>query len=123
MAYRRSAALAVVLLGCAAGSDPQPANSSSAGPGRTGGGAIDPCEGVDVANDPENCGVCGRSCVGGTCSAGECSPVVVGTVPGALLTGAVAAGDIAYLSDADSGQAGVFSVALPQGSPTLFSPL
>jgi hypothetical protein len=38
-----------------------------------------PCNGTcpDVANDPENCGACGRSCLGAGCSSGLCQPVVL----------------------------------------------
>ena len=32
-----------------------------------------------LATDPQNCGKCGHSCLGGACVAGACQPVLVGT--------------------------------------------
>ena len=43
------------------------------------------CE-VTFATDGENCGACGRSCLGGTCTNGSCDPVTLQTLSG-LATG------------------------------------
>ena len=32
---------------------------------------------VNEQTDPNNCGACGHSCLGGACSAGQCQPVVI----------------------------------------------
>jgi hypothetical protein len=36
---------------------------------------------ADLATDPENCGVCGYSCGGGTCAESKCSAAVVASIP------------------------------------------
>jgi formylglycine-generating enzyme required for sulfatase activity len=33
----------------------------------------------DLQTDPQNCGHCGHSCLGGSCALGECQPVIVAT--------------------------------------------
>ncbi|WP_197041488.1 hypothetical protein [Chondromyces apiculatus] len=62
------------------------------GVGGTGGGGVgciaplaecdaDPvtvCE-TDTSNNPEHCGACGHSCLGGACVAGTCQPIVLAT--------------------------------------------
>lgn len=42
------------------------------------GGADAACT-TPAANDPDNCGVCGRSCGGGACQAGVCQPLLLAT--------------------------------------------
>jgi hypothetical protein len=39
------------------------------------------CE-AELATDPENCGMCDRSCGGGTCAASQCGPALVMDPPG-----------------------------------------
>jgi hypothetical protein len=34
---------------------------------------------ISLATDPQNCGACGRDCLGGACVAGVCQPVVLGS--------------------------------------------
>ncbi len=55
---------------CAEGSPVEPSTSSASSSG-------DPCEGIDVMNDPRNCGACGRTCVvphgSAACAGGECA--------------------------------------------------
>lgn len=43
---------------------------------------------VDTASDPNNCGRCGQSCLGGECSAGSCQPLVLASdqAPESFLT-------------------------------------
>lgn len=42
--------------------------------------SVDACDGVctSLSTDPQNCGVCGRDCLGGECVAGLCQPVQLG---------------------------------------------
>jgi hypothetical protein len=56
------------------------ASSSSTGAGATGGGD---CNGADLTQDDENCGVCNHSCLGGACIASHCAPVILA---GSLMT-------------------------------------
>lgn len=37
--------------------------------------AAPPCQGIDLSQDPANCGVCGHDCQGGTCASGRCQPL------------------------------------------------
>ncbi len=55
--------------GGGAGAGGGSAASSSAATGSN------PC--IDTHNDPENCGACGHSCLGGACNAGVCVPVAL----------------------------------------------
>jgi hypothetical protein len=38
---------------------------------------------ADVSSDPQNCGRCGHSCLGGACEAGVCQPYLIATINGA----------------------------------------
>gem|GEM_PF-1925848 len=85
--------------------------------GGNGGGAS--C-GVDFSTDPENCGRCGHSCLGGVCQAGTCQPIVLAS--GQLNPGAVVvAGPYVYWTrtgDTTTGQGGaVMKVAATGGTP------
>lgn len=66
--------------------------------GTAGAGGEDFC--ADVQSDPENCGACGHSCLGGECVAGACQPVAIacGQSPKAL---AVDATHVYWLNDYD----------------------
>ena len=43
---------------------------------------IVPDAGCGSASDPDNCGVCGHSCLGGACRSGRCEPVVLASGQG-----------------------------------------
>ena len=43
--------------------------------GEAGAGGAGPACTADLATDPENCGVCGHSCLGGQCKSARCTPV------------------------------------------------
>lgn len=60
----------------AAGSDATPTDGSSTKD-------ADPC--VDLETNPNHCGACGRSCLGGACTGGRCGPVVVSAENGSPL--------------------------------------
>lgn len=44
---------------------------------------------ADLDSDPNNCGSCGRGCLGGLCEAGTCTPVVLTTGQSSVGAGAV----------------------------------
>ncbi len=86
-----SAVVLALLAGCSAlfdlggyaggsgdGSPPSPTDG-----GATDGGASVPANDgsvactADLASDPQNCGTCGRDCLGGGCVASTCTPVVI----------------------------------------------
>lgn len=66
-------------------SGPSPASTTSStssdvggGDASTGGGAGGHGGGcADVSSDPENCGACGVSCLGGDCASGVCQPLLL----------------------------------------------
>ena len=76
-----------------------------------------PCEGAPQDN-PNNCGSCGHSCLGGGCVAGQCQPVVVdtGQAPTAV---AVDSTNLywAYSGTGFSATGSIWKVALSGGSP------
>ena len=39
---------------------------------------------ADVSSDPNNCGTCGHSCLGGTCVLGDCQPMTLATTHGSV---------------------------------------
>jgi hypothetical protein len=55
------------------------------------GDASDSCADGSVAIDPENCGACGHSCLGGACDSGICQPVDI--VKAEAHAGAIAVDD------------------------------
>lgn len=78
------AAWLVVVSSLAAGASACASGVSTPGAGGSGGSSsttitssVDPCEGIDVMNDPLNCGACGRTCVlphgVAACSLGACA--------------------------------------------------
>lgn len=76
-----TAALAVLLAGCRAVLRiddkelvPESATGGSAGAGGAGGSCPDASA---FAADPNNCGSCGHSCLGGDCVDGRCAPIVL----------------------------------------------
>lgn len=55
--------------------------------GLEGGSIVKPCtKESDTTNDPENCGRCGASCLGGTCVDSECTPALVGAFASAPMS-------------------------------------
>ena len=57
----------------------QPLDAAEAGDALTGCCTGPGCPDLDT--DPQNCGVCGHSCQGGSCDAGRCDPVVLAGSP------------------------------------------
>jgi hypothetical protein len=52
--------------------------ASGAGGGAAGGGGQGTCdEGSELSGDPQNCGRCGHSCLGGPCMGGMCQPWIL----------------------------------------------
>src|SRR5262249_54432682 len=68
----------------------------------------------DTTSDPENCGKCGHSCLGGQCVQAACSPVVI--VTGAIQPRAVAV-DSTYVYWAEAGNGNIRRAFLDGGSP------
>lgn len=68
--------------GCSSTStNPAEATGGGAGAGGTvgdsGPDAPAPCADAGLASDPENCGACGHSCLGGACVEGKCTPTII----------------------------------------------
>ena len=42
------------------------------------------CDSPNLDADPENCGACGHSCLGGNCNLGRCQPTQLGTIETAI---------------------------------------
>jgi len=85
---RRSALIAITALvvGCNFAQEFQLPTSADAGdPGITPASGDAGCGGD---SDPNNCGVCGRSCLGGACAAGKCAPLVLASGQGDSAYGA-----------------------------------
>lgn len=57
---------------------------------------IDACGDADITDDPEHCGACNHSCLGGSCTFGKCSPVPIITGLNAM-AGLTIAGDKIYV--------------------------
>lgn len=81
------------------------------------------CEPVqgNGANDPYNCGACGKSCEGGQCNLGKCAPVLV---PGGDISpaGIVVDASHIYWADQASGSSGTIlktPVVTPDPEPEL----
>jgi len=97
--------------------DASTGNGGGSSSGGNGGGMS--C-GSDFNADPENCGRCGHSCLGGACQAGTCQPIVLAS--GQLNPGAVmVVGPYVYWTrtgDSTTGQGGaVMKVAASGGTP------
>ncbi len=72
-------------------------SASGGGNAATGGGAGGSACSDNLDTDPNNCGLCGHSCLGGECLAGSCQPITIALdVPSPV--GMVANGDTLYLS-------------------------
>lgn len=65
--------------GATAGSKSEAGAAGEAIAGESGmaGASVDACEGVDLDNDPKNCGTCGHDCLGGECATATCLPVTI----------------------------------------------
>src|SRR5215472_70115 len=65
-----------------------------------------PC--LDVSSDPNNCGACGHSCLGGACSQGACQPVTLATGQPSpyLISLATSATDVYWTLTISQGSAG-----------------
>jgi hypothetical protein len=61
-----------------------------------------PC-GAVLATDPQNCGTCGHSCLGGACVAGRCAPIVLASNEVSACAIAVDATTI-YIAQQNSGK-------------------
>ena len=116
-----TALLALMAVACAEGVLPEGAVEKEGSTGAGGTENPDPpvtCEGVDLDNDPTNCGECARSCLGGSCMNGHCTPVDLYNSSGYL-------DDLAVVDDAvyvkESGD--LIEVALPSGQRTLVDTL
>ena len=53
---------------------------------------------ANVQNDPQNCGTCGHSCLGGACSYGACQPILLSAI-GDNPTHLALSGDFVYWTD------------------------
>jgi hypothetical protein len=67
---------------------------------------------VAVESNPDNCGTCGHSCLGGACKAGVCQPVTLGYLPDPL---AIAVSDTGVYFTTSSGI--VASLPIDGGTP------
>jgi hypothetical protein len=82
------ASTASVVLACGAfgGDEATPAEDAGPSPEASTVDAAPPppdaCVSANVASDPNNCGACGHSCLGGDCAAGVCLPTIVATSVG-----------------------------------------
>jgi hypothetical protein len=102
--------------GCGDGQTCSPAGSCDCAEGRTRCG--DAC--ADVTSDPEHCGRCDRSCLGGTCTDGRCQPVVVASAVN--FPSAVAADDsYVYFSTCGTGTINRVSRGNFSGMPELLA--
>ena len=70
----------------------------------TGDGPTAACDLAKIAADPDNCGRCGHSCLGGGCAAGACQPALLATVTATEVFGPVV--DSSRVVFATSSQAG-----------------
>ena len=78
-----TAALGAVFLGCSNAPQEHPVSSGGTAGGQdagleASGGGVGGCS---IASDPQNCGVCGRTCQGAECVDGLCAPTVLHTPP------------------------------------------
>lgn len=86
---------------------PAPIDASEAGPPSCGDAGLELCGDagcVSTADDAENCGACGHSCLGGTCSSGICQPFFLAGSPKTelgffSLYGLTVVGDTLYGTD------------------------
>jgi len=60
------------------------------------------CNSMNLEEDPDNCGGCGHSCLGGACNAGHCEPALVAKVPARQIV--LVGDDIYYASDSCFGR-------------------
>jgi len=65
------------------------ASSEGAPTGDGGTDATPPCDESMTASDPNHCGKCGHSCLGGACVAGDCKPAVLATITATTVIGPV----------------------------------
>ena len=133
-------ALAAVWSGCAGGGGAGGASpSTDAGqdgviadaasvPADAGGDGGCPGAALPLAIDPDNCGRCGRSCLGGACVEGQCQPVPIVTgksAPnwdGVYPYGIALATDAIYYSDGVRGVGFVWKVSKQGGIPEIAIP-
>jgi hypothetical protein len=64
----------------------------------------------DVGTDPQNCGACGHSCLGGACTTGACQPSMLASGMQGVCAIAVA-GSLLYYAVNDSGEIGKLDLA------------
>lgn len=57
--------------------------------GEAGTEASPPCDGTNLASDPNHCGKCGHSCLGGECVASACRPAVLAKINATTVYGPV----------------------------------
>lgn len=77
---------------------------------------IDACSGIDASSDPENCGACGHSCLGGSCTGGVCAPVLLSNTGSPL---GVALDDARVYFVSATADGGVYSVAKDGSDQTM----
>lgn len=88
-----------------------------AGPVTSTGGATSATPCLDTGSDPENCGACGHTCLGGACVAGACQAVRLTDAPSPRAIAVDA--DAVYWSAFDGG---IYRVARAGGSPATVVP-
>jgi hypothetical protein len=81
--------------------------SSEAAPGPEAGTDATPsCDQSKVASDPNHCGKCGHSCLGGACVASQCAPAVLATMTALNVLGPVLDGTRAVVVAQDPATGG-----------------
>jgi hypothetical protein len=75
------AALALALAGCSY-LVPLDGLTGGSGPRDGADGRVVVCNAANLTNDPDNCGACGHSCMGGDCQKSACLPVTIATNQG-----------------------------------------
>jgi hypothetical protein len=122
-----SLALASTLLcACTSSVDEQASASGAGGSAGAGGSTATSCPGVDLTSDPQQCGSCGHSCLGGSCVAGACQAFKLANVSGQsgfTPTALALDADHVYVgvNPSDSEPGGMFVVPRAGGTATMLT--
>ena len=72
-----------------------------------------PCDLAKTDSDPDHCGSCGHSCLGGGCSAGKCQPILIGADPAqAIFSVAVSDRHVVWMTTTAANGNGAGSLAI-----------